>query len=200
MKLLKLIIASHNQGKLKEFQQSLKEYPFEIISLSEYPFLDEVEETGKTFEENARLKAETIARLTGEYVLADDSGLVVTSLNGAPGVYSARYSGDNATDEENNDKLLMELTDKIDRTAYFVSCLVLAHPQKESLVVEGTVEGTILKERQGDKGFGYDPLFYYDSLSKTFGELTLEEKNKVSHRSQAINKLLNQLPTWLGSD
>ncbi|SDI49497.1 XTP/dITP diphosphatase [Dolosicoccus paucivorans] len=197
---MKLIIASHNQGKLKEFKQALKDYPFEMTSLSDYPELKPVPETGETFEENARLKAETIAELTNAYVLSDDSGLVVPSLNNAPGIYSARYAGENARDEDNNDKLLRELTSDLNREAYFVSCLVLAHPHKESLVVEGRVEGEILTKRQGKEGFGYDPLFYYPPLNKTFAELTLEEKNTVSHRSRAIEKLLEELPNWLGSD
>lgn len=197
---MKLVIASHNEGKLKEFKQALKDYSFEINSLSDYPTLKPVPETGTTFEENARLKAETIAELTDAYVLSDDSGLVVPSLNNAPGIYSSRYAGEEASDEENNDKLLKELTSNHNREAYFVSCLVLAHPHKESLVVEGRAEGEILTKRQGEEGFGYDPLFYYSPLKKTFAELTLEEKNAVSHRSQAIEKLLEELPNWLGSD
>lgn len=173
------------------------ELPLE--SMANYPDLAEVEETGVTFEENARLKSETIAKLTGEIVLADDSGLVVPSLDGEPGVYSARYSGVGHNDYQNNLKLLDELARRSpdDRSAYFVACLVVSHPDCESLVVEGRAYGEVLTELAGKDGFGYDPLFYVPSEGKTFAEMTLTQKNRLSHRGVAIQQLRTLLPQWL---
>lgn len=196
---LKLLIASHNEGKVNEFKSLFQDYDFEIESLLDYPEMEEIEETGKTFEENARLKAETIAQEMGVLVLADDSGLVVPILNGEPGIYSARYAGEPTDSEKNMDKLLANLKDveDDDRVAYFVSCIVLAHPVHESLVVEGRCYGKIVRERQGEGGFGYDPIFYYSQEGKTFGELSAQRKNEVSHRAIATTKLMKALPAWL---
>lgn len=196
---MKLLIASHNEGKVNEFKSLFQDYDFEIESLLDYPEMEEIEETGKTFEENARLKAETIAQEMGVLVLADDSGLVVPILNGEPGIYSARYAGEPTDSEKNMDKLLANLKDveDDDRVAYFVSCIVLAHPVHESLVVEGRCYGKIVRERQGEGGFGYDPIFYYSQEGKTFGELSAQRKNEVSHRAIATTKLMKALPAWL---
>lgn len=197
--MLKIIIASHNKGKVEEFNEMFKHLNFEVVSLLDYPEIDEVEETGDSFEANARLKAETIAQQLGHITLADDSGLVVPALNGEPGIYSARYAGEDKNDQANNQKLLDKMKDlqASDRQAYFNSTLVLAYPNSESLVVEGIVEGVILEKELGEGGFGYDPLFYYPPLMKSFGELSLASKNKISHRSQAMNKLNNQISKWL---
>ena len=197
--LLKIIIASHNQGKIREFRELLKPLGLEVMTLIDFPDIPEVEETGLTFEENARLKAETIAKLTGSLVLADDSGLVVNALGGQPGVYSARYSGEPKDDDRNNRKLLDALkgTPREERQAHFVSCIVVSHPSKESLVVEERVYGYILEELTGEGGFGYDPLFYYEELKSSFGDLSLEAKNKISHRAKAIKSLSSRLPKWL---
>ncbi|MBG9983086.1 XTP/dITP diphosphatase [Aerococcaceae bacterium DSM 111020] len=196
-----LIIATRNNGKLKEFRDLMEAIGLDetIHSLEEYPELPEVEETGQSFEENARLKAETIAELTGEIVLADDSGLVVPSLDGEPGIYSARYSGTNATDQTNNQKLLKELAQCAphQREAYFVSCIVVSAKGVDSLVVEGRVNGEILHEPKGLDGFGYDPLFYYEPKEKTFAQMTMAEKNELSHRGRAIQSLKQKLPIWL---
>ena len=196
---MKILIASHNQGKIKEFEQLFKDYSFEVVSLLDYPELDEVEETGQTFEENARLKAETIANQLNVIAIADDSGLVVDDLDGQPGVYSARYSGEPKDDQRNNQKLLTELAKlpESDRKAHFTSCIVVAYPNYESLVVEGHVEGVILTEARGQDGFGYDPLFYYPPKQQTFAELGLSEKNKISHRSQAFIQLMKEFPQWV---
>jgi len=161
--------------------------------------LPEVEETGMTFEENARLKAETISKLTGKMVLADDSGLKVDVLGGLPGVWSARFSGPDATDESNNAKLLHELAmvfDMKDRSAQFHTTLVVAAPDKESLVVEADWPGYIAMEAKGDNGFGYDPLFLVGETGRHAAELTADEKNKISHRGLAVKKLMEAFPVW----
>lgn len=193
------MIASHNKGKIREFNEMFKNSDIEVKSLLDYPEISEVEETGTTFQENARLKAETIANELKVITLADDSGLVVPALNGAPGVYSARYSGEPKDDKRNNQKLLkeMEQFDDEKRKAYFQSVLVLAYPENESLVVEGKVDGYILKELSGSDGFGYDPLFYYPEKKQSFAEMTLEEKNRISHRANAMNKLKNKIDKWI---
>ncbi|MBG9988469.1 XTP/dITP diphosphatase [Aerococcaceae bacterium DSM 111176] len=196
-----LIIATHNKGKLHEFELMFKqiELNLPLETMANYPELDEVKETGKTFEENARLKAETIAQLTNQIVLADDSGLVIPGLNGEPGVYSARYSGDDHNDYQNNLKVLEQLAERSpeNREAYFVSCIVVSYLGKESLVVEGRAYGEILDELSGDQGFGYDPLFYVADQDLTFAQMTTEQKNALSHRGAAIKKLRELLPKWL---
>ena len=196
---MKVIIASHNQGKIKEFNEMFVPLDMEVQSLLDYPELAEVEETGDTFEANARLKAEQIAKELNCIALADDSGLVVPALNGEPGIYSARYSGEPKDDTRNNQKLLARLAEEnaTDRSAYFVSCIVVAHPEMESLVVEGRAHGRILEELRGIDGFGYDPLFYSEEKQSTFAEIPLSEKNKISHRAKATAKLLDLLPSWL---
>lgn len=196
---LKLIIASLNKGKIREFTKLFQEMDIEVSSLIDYPDLPEVEETGTTFEENARIKAETIAKLTGSLVLADDSGLVVPALDGEPGIYSARYAGEPKDDKANISKLLRNLSqlDATDRSAYFVSYLVVAHPVSESLVVEGRVEGEIAQQPSGAEGFGYDPVFYVASEQATFAQISIERKNQISHRAVALKALLQQLPQWL---
>lgn len=161
--------------------------------------MPDVEETGMTFEENARLKAETIAQLLQQPVLADDSGLVVDALNGMPGIFSARFAGERKSDAANNAKLLHELTNVPDeqRTAHFHCTLVFAAPQKESLVVEADWDGRIARIPQGDNGFGYDPLFIVPGYDKTSAELTSEEKNKISHRGMAVKELERTWKEWL---
>ena len=171
----------------------------EIQGTGDYPDLPDVEETGTTFEENARLKAETIAQLLQQPVLADDSGLVVDVLNGMPGIFSARFAGERKSDAANNAKLLHELTNVPDeqRTAHFHCTLVFAAPQKESLVVEADWDGRIARIPQGDNGFGYDPLFIVPGYDKTSAELTSEEKNKISHRGMAVKELERTWKEWL---
>ena len=194
-----LIIATRNSGKTKEFKKLFADFGYEIKDLTDYPELPEIEETGATFEENARLKAETISKLTGKMVLADDSGLKVDALGGLPGVWSARFAGNDATDLENNAKLLHELAmvfELKDRSAQFHTTLVVASPTKESLVVEADWAGYINFEPKGENGFGYDPLFLVGETGKTSAELTMEEKNAQSHRAQAVQKLVEVFPTW----
>ena len=195
----RLLIATRNEGKTKEFRHIFEQMGFEVENLNDYPDLPEVAETGMTFEENARLKAETISQLTGKMVLADDSGLMVDILGGLPGVWSARFAGVGATDLENNAKLLHELAmvfELKDRSAKFHTTLVVASPGKESLVVEADWPGYINFEPKGENGFGYDPLFLVGETGKTSAQLTLEEKNQQSHRALAVKKLVEVFPAW----
>ena len=194
-----ILIATKNEGKTKEFRQFFAQLGYKVENLNAYPDLPDVAETGLTFEENARLKAETIAELTGKMVLADDSGLKVDVLGGMPGVWSARFSGPDATDASNNAKLLHELAmvfEQKDRSAQFHCTLVMAAPGTQSLVVEADWEGYIATAPQGENGFGYDPLFLVGESGKTSAELSLEEKNKISHRAKALEKLVEAFPSW----
>lgn len=194
-----IVIATRNPGKAKEFAALFAKEGYQIKTLLDYPDLPDVEETGMTFEENARLKAETISQLLQQPVLADDSGLVVDALNGMPGIFSARFAGERKSDAANNAKLLHELTNVPDeqRTAHFHCTLVFAAPQKESLVVEADWDGRIARIPQGDNGFGYDPLFIVPGYDKTSAELTSEEKNKISHRGMAVKELERTWKEWL---
>ncbi|MCS4488837.1 nucleoside-triphosphate diphosphatase [Streptococcus sciuri] len=194
-----ILIATRNEGKTKEFRQLFAKLGISVQNLNDYPDLPEVEETGMTFEENARLKAETISQLTDKMVLADDSGLKVDALGGLPGVWSARFSGPEANDVKNNAKLLHELAmvfELKDRKAQFHTTLVVAAPGKDSLVVEANWEGYIGFEPRGENGFGYDPLFLVGNTGKTAAELSAEEKNSQSHRGKAVQKLMEVFPQW----
>ncbi len=185
-----LVIATKNRNKLEEIRQILAGTGLRVLGSADIQALPDVVEDGLTFEENARKKALTIAKLTGRLTLADDSGLVVDALNGRPGVLSARYSGENATPAENNQKLLEELKDipMKKRTARFVCVMALARPSGKVSVVEGRAEGLITSELRGREGFGYDPLFLVPEKGKTFAEMTSTEKNRISHRAVALHK------------
>ncbi len=195
----KIVIATRNKGKAKEFEALFNKKGYAIQTLLDYPEVPDVEETGVTFQENALLKAETIAEQFETLVLADDSGLKVKALHGQPGVYSARYAGEEKNDAKNNAKLLNELADvkDEDRTAVFHCSLALAMPGKNSLVVDGEVAGKIIGVPRGENGFGYDPLFYLEDKKKTMAELTEEEKNKISHRAVALENLGSVFDDWL---
>ena len=189
----RLVLASNNKNKIREFREIFKDR--EILSLNDIGYFDEIEETGETFLENALIKASSISKYLKNKnifcdVIADDSGLCVESLNGEPGVYSARYAGIHGDDTKNRQKLLNELKDKENRKAYFVCNIVLYKPDDTYINVEGRTYGTIADEERGSKTFGYDCLFLSDDLNKTFGEATSLEKNKVSHRARALEKLL----------
>ncbi len=192
---MKLVIATKNKGKLEEIKESLKEFPFEIVSSAEMGIFEEIEENGTTFEENAFIKARRIAYLTKEAALADDSGLLVDFLNNEPGVHTARYAGEHATDEENITKLLSALcgVPQEKRTARFKSVIACVFPDGKELSCEGVCEGVIAFSRRGTLGFGYDPVFFLPERNKTFAELTPEEKNTLSHRGRALDKLKNTL-------
>lgn len=190
---MQLVIASRNVHKIRECREILKRLPkLDILSLMDFPQYTPPEETGSTFEENAILKAEHAARALNRWTLADDSGLVVPALNGTPGVYSARYAGNQATDIENRRKLLKEMAHLEDsgRAAYFECWIALSTPQGLKKCTRGLCEGTILTQERGGRGFGYDPLFVKHEYSKTFGELEPEVKNLVSHRRKALDKIL----------
>lgn len=190
---MKVVLATRNQGKVREFSEALSRLGWEVVEMPDSS--PPVTEDGTTFEENARKKAKTMAEYLNLPVLADDSGLEVDALKGRPGVYSARYAGEHATDETNNIKLLRELSEVPvgKRTARFVCALSFVQPDKPEVVVRGECEGVILNEFKGTGGFGYDPLFYIPAAGKTFGELSLQEKNRMSHRAQAIRALMEVL-------
>lgn len=198
-----VIVATRNKGKVLEFTHALAPYGMEVRSMYDYPDLPEVVEDGSTFAENAFKKAKTVADALGVPVLADDSGLCVDRLDGAPGVYSARYAGEQATDADNNAKLLdalaeLQLGEDTEQpllsTARFVCSLALYDPATgETLTAEGTVEGWITSQPSGSKGFGYDPLFYVPSEDKTMADLTMEQKHSISHRGAALRSLVAQL-------
>jgi XTP/dITP diphosphohydrolase len=188
-KSLILVIATSNKGKTKEIQDLLAGYPVKIKNLDDFGPIPTIAETGDTFEENAYSKASFTARVLGLPALADDSGLSVAALNGAPGIYSARYGGDAATDEERCLKLLQAMKGKHDRRAFFECVVSIAVPSGPALTYEARCEGLITENPSGAKGFGYDPIFFYPPYSKTFAEMTLEEKNQVSHRGKAFAEI-----------
>ncbi len=183
-----LVVASGNAHKLREIAEIFTE--FEVVSQKQMGFDEDVEEAGTTFLENARIKATAAAKALGLPTLADDSGLCVDALDGAPGVYSARYCGHHGSDKENRDLLLKNMQGVTDRRAHFTSALALVYPDGRELTAEGDTYGKILTEEQGEGGFGYDCIFHSDDLNKSFGLATAEEKNAVSHRFRALQALL----------
>lgn len=196
-----LVLASRNQGKIQEIKDILKEVQpgIQVLGLDSFPELGKIPEPGSTFQENALHKARLVCKQTGLLSLADDSGLEVDALQGAPGVYSARYSGAQASDNENNQKLLQELESVPiqDRSARFVCVLALCAPKGEYLLSQGTWEGRIAVQPRGSKGFGYDPLFEDPNLGKTAAELDPEQKNRLSHRAKALEDFLQNFPGFL---
>lgn len=192
----KLVLASGNRGKLRELAHMLEPLHIDVVSQSDFD-VEPVEETGLTFVENALLKAREACRVSGLPALGDDSGLVVDALDGRPGIYSARFAGDEASDVDNNDKLLAELADlpMERRSAHFHCCLVLLRHASDPapIVAQGIWHGHILKAPRGEGGFGYDPLFHDRELGATAAELPMEEKARVSHRGRALADLVEQL-------
>ena len=186
----KLVVASGNAHKLREISEIFTD--FEMVSQKQMGFDGDVEETGETFVENALVKARAAAKALGCIALADDSGLCVDALGGAPGIYSARYSGEHGDDKKNRDLLLKNMQGIADRKAHFTSAVALVYPDGKELVAEGKTYGTILQEEIGDGGFGYDCIFESEDLNKSFGLATAEEKNTVSHRFRALQALLVQ--------
>jgi XTP/dITP diphosphohydrolase len=190
-----VIIATRNAGKAKEFVQLFSELGWTVRTLLDYDNIPDVEETGETFEENARIKAETVSSLLNAAVLADDSGLEIDALDGRPGVYSARYAGAEKNDEANIEKVLQELKNvpPEKRTARFRCVLAFAAPGEKTRFFSGTCEGKILTEKRGSNGFGYDPIFYVEEKGKTMAEMDPGEKNQISHRADAVRKLKDWL-------
>jgi XTP/dITP diphosphohydrolase len=195
-----IVLATSNKNKLKEIQEILKDFPVSIKSLADFGPMPEAIEDGATFEDNAYKKAIHYAKVLGLPCLADDSGLVVDALEGRPGVYSARYSGPGATDWSNCEKLLGEMAGQGNRSAHFVCVLSLATPAGPALTWEGRCDGELISERRGDSGFGYDPIFFYPEFGKTFAELSMEQKSKVSHRGRALAEFaaeFDKVQIWL---
>ena len=192
---MKIILATKNKGKIKDFEKLTEGMNIEVLSILANIDFPDVVEDGKTFEENSAKKALEIAKYTGIITVSDDSGLCVDTLNGEPGIYSARYFGENATDELNIEKLLKNLSniEKKDRKAHFVSVVRIAFPDGTVKSFRGETQGEILFEKEGNNGFGYDPIFYSYDLGKSFGLATIEEKKSVSHRGRAFEKLKNDV-------
>ena len=186
-----LLLATRNAGKKIELQEMLNDIGISVINLHDIPPLPEVVEDGNTFRDNAEKKARETAKATGYWCLADDSGLVVDALNGQPGIYSARFAGSEASDEDNNQKLLdlMKDIDEPERTARFVCSMALSTPEGETLVVEDYCEGIILRQPVGEQGFGYDPLFMPQGYNQSMAQLSRQEKNLISHRGKALNRM-----------
>ncbi|MGB9499845.1 MAG: XTP/dITP diphosphatase [Dissulfuribacterales bacterium] len=184
-----LVIATRNNGKTAEIKALLKDFPIQIKNLDDFGPIPEILEDGDTFDENAYKKSSFTARILGLPALSDDSGLCVEALDGRPGIYSARYAGEHATDEENCAKLLSDLKGQKNRNAAFECVISLAVPTGAALTYEARCEGVILKSPAGENGFGYDPVFFYQALNKTFAQITREEKSRVSHRGKALYEL-----------
>lgn len=194
-----IIVATQNKGKAKDFEAIFQPYGYNVLTLHDVATDMDIEETGTTFEENAILKAQALAERLQMFVIADDSGLVIDALNGAPGVYSARYAGLEKSDEANMDKVLEELSQVADheRTARFCCAIALAGPNTITRTVTGKCEGTIARHKKGENGFGYDPIFFVPQLGKMMAELTPEQKSAISHRGNAIKKIEAELPNLL---
>lgn len=195
-----IVLAITNKGKTREIQKLLENTSVEIKNLSDFGPIPEIIEDGATFDDNAYKKASLTARFLGYPAMADDSGLCVDALEGAPGVYSARYAGENATDQDNVKKLLKDMEGKENRSAGFKCVISIAVPTGTALTYEGECRGVLTTEPQGDNGFGYDPLFFYPEFNKTFAQLTIEEKGQVSHRGRALKQVadeMNKIIEWL---
>lgn len=193
---MKIVLASKNTHKMVEFQQILSPLGIEVILESQLGIDVDVEETGTTFEENSFLKAEAVMKATGLPAMADDSGIAVDALNGEPGIYSARYGGDPSLDDWGRLLLLLKNMENVpdgQRQGKFVSAITLVYPDGRTIQVRGEVAGEITREAKGSGGFGYDPIFYYPPMGRTFGEVSAEEKNSVSHRANALKLLYDKL-------
>jgi len=195
-----IVLATRNEGKVRELREMLKDFPVDLRSLNDFGPIPEAVEDGANFDENAYKKAHFTAKILGLPAMADDSGLVVPALGGAPGVYSARYAGEKASDADNIEKLLAEMAGQSDRHAAFECVVSVAVPSGPALTYEGRCEGEITREPRGEGGFGYDPVFYSPELGKTFAESTMDEKNRVSHRGRALDQMaaeFAQVLKWL---
>ncbi len=190
---MEIVLASRNPKKIRELQAMLSEYlhDIKVLSLDDIGLTDDIVEDGESFEDNAYIKASAVAE-RGYIGVGDDSGLTVNALGGAPGIYSARYAGEHGNDAANNARLLRELANKDDRSAAFVCTIACKFPDGASFVCRGECCGEIIDEYRGEGGFGYDPLFYYPELGKTFAELSAEEKNRISHRGKAMKKFATE--------
>lgn len=196
---MEVIVATRNKGKIREIRDALKGLGLRVYALSDFPDVPEIEEEGDSFTENALEKARFYAKYFGKLTLADDSGLEVESLKGLPGIYSARYAGEKASSQENNRKLLREIRGVpiSKRGARFKCIIAMKSPEGREAIAEGTCQGRIGFKERGRRGFGYDPLFILSKDGKTMAELSLEEKNRVSHRGKALRKLKKMIPAFV---
>ena len=195
-----VVLASRNEGKIAELRELLKDFPVDLKSLNDFGPIPDVVEDGETFDDNAYKKAAFTAKVLGIPAISDDSGLVVEALGGAPGVFSARYAGENASDLDNVKKLLEEMKGKQNRKAAFQCVISIAVPSGPALTYEGSCEGEITTEPRGESGFGYDPVFYFPEFGKTFAESDRADKNRVSHRGRALAEMAGEFDmvlTWL---
>lgn len=192
----RIIFATSNEGKMKEIRLIMEDSDYEVISLKEAGVNADIEENGTTFEENAVIKAKAIAQLTGLCTLADDSGLEIDYLDKAPGIYSARFLGENTSYDKKNNYILDQLlgVELVQRTARFVCAIAYAQPDGVVMTTRGTIEGFIGEEIRGENGFGYDPIFMVPEYGKTTAELSIDEKNKISHRAKALRAMKEKLP------
>ena len=192
--IMKIVIATHNRDKLKEIQREINGFKWDIVSLAEFPEITEIIEDGKTLEENALIKAREVFKKTGLPTISDDTGLEVDALDGNPGVYTARYAGEDCSYEDNVNKIIKDMhrVPMPNRGAIFKTVMVFKD-ESEELIVEGIVKGIISREARGEDGFGYDPVFYVPENNKTFAEMTMNEKNKISHRGNALRNLIDEL-------
>ncbi len=196
---MKIVVASNNKNKIKEFKKIFEDTNFELVSLNEIGYMNDIDEYGVTFEENALIKARTIALELDVIAIADDSGLEVEALNKEPGVYSARYAGLHKSDEDNNKKLIHNMKGITNRKARYVCAICLCKPNGEYIITEDYCDGYIIDEPKGNGGFGYDPYFLVPEFNKTMAEITLEEKNTISHRAKALEKLKVKYETIINS-
>jgi len=196
-----IVLATKNKGKVKELERLLADLHINILPMSDFPEVGEIEESGETFEENALIKAREVANITGYIAMADDSGLAVDALDGKPGVYSARYAGEGAGDEANNRKLIEDMNElSLDkRSAAFICFMAVVDPSGKSITTSGRCEGIVRDVPSGRGGFGYDPLFYVEEYGCTMAELSPEVKNSISHRGRAVAELKKLLPGFLDS-
>ena len=188
-----IVLATRNKGKTREITALLKDFPVEIKNLDDFGPIPEVIEDGKTFDDNAYKKASFTSRILGYPAMADDSGLCVEALGGAPGIFSARYAGENATDQDNVKKVLEDLKGQKNRNASFKCVISIAVPTGAALTYEGECKGIIIDKPAGANGFGYDPVFFYPELNKTFAQLTIDQKAGVSHRGQALREIADEM-------
>lgn len=198
----RIIFATGNEGKMREIRMILGDLEIQVLSMKEAGITADIVEDGKTFEENAVIKAKTISQITGDLVLADDSGLEIDYLNGEPGVYSARYMGENTSYHIKNAELVRRLDGVTDeeRTARFVCAMAAALPDGQVITTRGTIEGRIGYEERGENGFGYDPIFYLPEYACSTAELSLEKKNELSHRGKALRAMREKLKEWLHTE
>lgn len=196
---MRIILATTNKGKCAEFVREMSKISVfeQILTLDDFPELKNIEETGTTFQENALLKAQTVCDFTGLPAIADDSGLCVEALNGQPGIFSARYSGENATDEKNLQKVLQKMTGQTNRKCKFVCAIACVFPDKRKIQVQAEWNGVLTKKSIGKNGFGYDPIFFDEKLQKTSAQMSMEEKNARSHRGKALRLLVDKLESIL---